>query len=517
MYTGELASCIGAIDVEVEIGKSDELPSLRLLNIPDKLKPISPHIGSNGSLCYASKGSIALDIFRPASQILACLDRATEVLDQILRDERVQDLADEFFVYWSSSDFGLTDLKSNQSQFIRAGILTRENGKETSCFVLSDSPELTTQKLTAMGYGANSLPCGACVISTRAEPRPLLNSNVWPPKTVSELLAWQRQLDRNCASKLLKKLERIVAEGHKSAIVLFVSPTSQYAAGISFPKAVTFRGKHKHVQEAIFCSEVKTLMTMRIDDHYVVERNQPGRESLMGKRILLIGCGTIGGYLAELLIKSGAGIGNGEFVLVDTDYISSGNIGRHRLGFNNMFKNKAEALAKELVRALPTANIVGQDVDAREMNLESFDIVINASGEQALADLLSVKTNRNTFTPILHCWIEGSGIAVRSMLQDSQKSACYRCLCDDDRVPLYPATTEPYQIQMAGHGCESLYVQFPASVSAMAAALAAEHVLDWVNKQPGPRFRTVIINRAYQSEHLNVDPIKQLQCPACAS
>jgi len=519
IYTGELQSYIGSIPVSVTICGLDEIPRIRLLEIPSQFKSIEPHIGMNGELCYASKGSIAFDVFRPASQILACLDKATEVLDQILRGERVHDLADEFYVYWSGSDFCFVDIKNIQSQYINAGIVLNTEGNETASLIISESIEDSAKKLAAMGRGVSSLPCGACVISTSAEPIPLLNFNEWPPRNISQLLAWQRQLDNESARKLVLRLRRLLLDGHKTVVALFASPTSLYAAGILFNQE-KLQGKlraQSSISEVIYSSEVIPLNTIRMDDHYIVERNQPGRQSLLGKKVLLIGCGTIGGYLADLLVKSGAGMGGGEFVLVDTDVMSSGNIGRHRLGFNSLYKNKAVALAAEIVLSMPSANVIGQKVDAREMNLEPFDIIINVTGDQALSDELSVKVNQNTFTPILHCWIEGPGIGVRSMLQDAHGKACYRCLCNADRKPLYPATTKQYPIQMAGQGCESLYVPFPASVSVFAAALASEHLLDWVNGHPEPRLRTIIINQEYQSEHLNENPTKQSQCPACAS
>lgn len=35
-----------------------ELPLVALENVPDKLRPVAPHLGSNGVLCYAAAGSV---------------------------------------------------------------------------------------------------------------------------------------------------------------------------------------------------------------------------------------------------------------------------------------------------------------------------------------------------------------------------------------------------------------------------------------------------------------------------
>ncbi|MDD2776790.1 MAG: ThiF family adenylyltransferase [Gallionella sp.] len=517
-YQGQLTTSIGLISIELKLKTLGELPSIRLLEIPKQLKPLSPHIGSDGSICYASQGSIALDIFDPAGQVLACLDRATEVFNQIVSGERVLDLSEEFFAYWSGS-LCLLDLKKFQSQDAFAAILTTPKGTDSELFVISEDLEHTKIKLAAFGYAMRSLSCAVCVVTTTAEPLPALD--FWPPQSVRELLSWQRKLDSNCARKLQKRLQDVAQRGYENVIVLFVSPTSHYAAAILFSDAMIAKSykKHGNILTDLYSSKISQLSSMRIDDLHITERNQPARTTLIGKKIILIGCGTIGGYLAELLMKSGAGLQGGQLVLVDTDNIAPGNLGRHKLGFNTLFQNKASALASELIRSMPTANIVSNTLDARQLHFMPFDLIINSTGEQSLSDELSAKINKNerSFRPILHCWIEGSGVAVRSMLQDQYGKACYRCLSSENRVAIYPATTEPYTVKMGGHGCENLFVSFSATASVFAAALAVEHVMDWANGHPQPRLRTVVLDRTFKSDHLNAEPVKQHYCPACAS
>ena len=83
----------------------DRPPSIVLVRVPEVLKPIAPHINSSGGICYLSRQSIALNIFDPVGQMLGCLNRAEKVLGQLLRDELVDDLAEEFFAYWGTDKF----------------------------------------------------------------------------------------------------------------------------------------------------------------------------------------------------------------------------------------------------------------------------------------------------------------------------------------------------------------------------------------------------------------------------
>ncbi len=69
----------------------------------------------------------------------------------------------------------------------------------------------------------------------------------------------------------------------------------------------------------------------------VISGNQlrPDVGNLSQKRIALIGCGTIGGYLAELLLRSGAGCGENYFHLYDNDSFKPHNFARHSLTAHN--------------------------------------------------------------------------------------------------------------------------------------------------------------------------------------
>jgi len=123
------------------------------------------------------------------------------------------------------------------------------------------------------------------------------------------------------------------------------------------------------------------MVAIRMDDRYVTQRNAPGCPTLAGKKIALVGCGTIGGFLGELLLKAGAGLEDGELALVDPDILFPQNIGRHRLGLNRALQNKAIGLKEELSAAAPTANTRALPVKAEEADLSPFDLIINTTGE----------------------------------------------------------------------------------------------------------------------------------------
>jgi len=75
------------------------------------------------------------------------------------------------------------------------------------------------------------------------------------------------------------------------------------------------------------------------------------------------------------------------------------------------------------------------------------------------------------------------------------------------------STIDPLPAILAGHGCEGLYVPFPASVSVHAASLGAEMTLDWVNGVYSPALRTRLIDSAQQLATPDCDPLRDRECP----
>ena len=100
-FVGDLRTSEGVYGCELEVDPEFyELPRVRLITVPDALRPIAPHIGGNGSICYLTKSTVVLDFFDPVGQTLRCIDEAQSVLGKVLRKEMVEDLSEEFFIHW---------------------------------------------------------------------------------------------------------------------------------------------------------------------------------------------------------------------------------------------------------------------------------------------------------------------------------------------------------------------------------------------------------------------------------
>lgn len=514
LMRGPLETSEGSHECIVAIPQNfDRPPAVVLVKVPEALKPIAPHIDSSGGICYLSRQSIALNIFDPVGQMLGCLNRAEKVLGQLLRNELVDDLAEEFFAYWGSDNFHCYfDFRVGSSQNLQA-IVDLKCIRDAIVVFVTDNVERTYAKSETLGYQVGPVTHPVERIFTRAEPRPLQHH--WPPKTLGDLVQWQSLRDSRTARKIFERVAQAAEKGATYLTVMIESPKFFYAFLVFLrleggrPTKVELRKK-----SVLFSSSVVPLRGWRIDERYLIGRNVPGMKTLEHKKIVVVGCGTIGGYLADMLVKAGAGAGEGELELVDSDILSAANLGRHRLGFPSIGHNKADALRDELSRSMPDARIRSLPMDVRKANLSRADLIIDATGEQTVSDYLA---SRHTGTTQLNVWIEGPGVAVRALIRRNAQEACIQCLTLLVRQGECATTVEEMPKVYAGQGCESEYVPFPASVSMQAACLASEMVMDWVAGKDSPALRTQVVDLAFTKNTHDCTRSKLADCPACST
>ena len=206
------------------------LPRIRLLEIPPQLPKVIPHMDENRNLCYIAQGRLVLDIFDPIGQSIACLERASNVLGQIIKGEMVEDLVEEFFAYWKGWSCWI-DLQSKNLG--EQHCIVAENFDERSRWFITDDTERTNKKLKSFGYQTTDRTVLTYRIKTSAQPRPLTNN--WPPKTVADILTWQGALDPKCR----RKIHQRILDGKRKKVcggvlILIESPLITYGFNVNY-------------------------------------------------------------------------------------------------------------------------------------------------------------------------------------------------------------------------------------------------------------------------------------------
>lgn len=510
-FTGQLNARGTSYPCEFLVPRTlDDIPLVTVKSLPKDLPKLLPHLTASGYLCYLSPGSVALDLFDPVGQTLACLQRAGEVLAQVLAGELLEDLVDEFFQYWR--DFNcMLDIQGNTLSAHPAYIARNTNAFD---FVITDDKPRTERKLQALGYVLEPQPIMTIRVKTTVRPFPLQKE--WPPKDVGSLLQWQSMLDPTCRRRLEEKLVHHYRSGAVHATVIIDSPALQYGFSVIFKRPVHRRCQLRNFRQEVYRQAFTRLSFTRIDDRYMAERSLPGiAKTFAALNVVLVGCGTIGGFLAEMLVKAGAGTLNGRLTLVDSDRLGPQNLGRHRLGMPHLFKNKALQMVCELERLSPGSIIEAKPFDVKTLDLGKVDLLIDATGAQSLTDWLMWKYSQAT--PVLATWVEGPGLAVRALMKHSPEHGCSRCISQPPQKAAYQVFDEPTPTVLKGHGCEGLFVPFPATASIQAASLAMEMLQEWLEERLAHTLQTRVLDRSRSLKTSDCTPTRQEGCLACHS
>lgn len=217
-------------------------------------------------------------------------------------------------------------------------------------------------------------------------------------------------------------------------------------------------------------------------DHSWVHGRQHDMKAgvLKGKNVAIIGAGSLGSGIAELLIKAGVG----KLLIIDHDRMHPENAARHVLGCESVGMFKSKALAARLNRHDPSINVESH-VDngerwldnLKEGEFNSFDLIIDATGEWSFSSLLnnfisSVKPH----PPIVWTWLEAHCLAAHASLT-SHSTGCINCFLKADGQMKLPVL-EPNDFSEDIALCGGTFQPYGAISLAAAQTLAADLAIE---------------------------------------
>lgn len=112
---------------------------------------------------------------------------------------------------------------------------------------------------------------------------------------------------------------------------------------------------------------------------------------MCGRRILLIGAGSLGSSVAENLLRMGVC----ELGILDYDWVMMGNLSRHTLSMQAVGHKKAKALAAHLNECMPDARVRAFDTrfppqnEQLEQAVRSYDVIVDCTGDDEVLDALA--------------------------------------------------------------------------------------------------------------------------------
>lgn len=522
-YDGHLHVGKQGLPARITIPDMDfvHLPKIHLLSRPTNLPLGSGHIGADGDICYASGATSRINLYDAPRNVVRCLEDAEHILEQDIHHNAFVDTNHEFHAYWSSVPI-LVDCASADITNCR-NLIGREiqfANASRAHWILTPESDKCVAKYKQVG--ATFLRQGVSAYLIKLSESPRVWPEGWPIKNMKQFSAWLAWLDPQGSGQLLKKLTEFHKSDMTAGIFVFMHDTSWFAFRLNVLHKLRnhFRSGRAWAQDVTTgiqsSNPIDRYSAVRIDDDYIVNRNLASKKSLIGKKIILGGAGTIGGYLADMLVKLGGGLGGGQLVIVDPGLFEAGNIGRHILGFESLMRPKAEALKEFLLKRMPDANIHAEVGDVRIFLSKRHDIIVDATGEESLSIALNAMQHEKGLPPILYSWIVGQGIATQCLFVDGLEYACYACTGEGDERERFSPSQDKLDPYVQGTGCDAFLIPFPVSAAVQAAALAADALLDWAAGDPSPRLRTRRIIFEKTKEVHDQNPNKRAGCPACS-
>lgn len=248
------------------------------------------------------------------------------------------------------------------------------------------------------------------------------------------------------------------------------------------------------------CKPATRRVVQRADYAWVHGRGKNAEiEALRQKKVAIVGCGALGGYLARALAQAGVG----SLLLIDSDDLAASNVGRHLLGMESVGVSKAMALARRLEADFPHAVSfepwTGGVEFAKPAQIEELgarDLIvaagINLAGELALERF---RKEMATAPPLVWTWIEefaAAGHAVGLFAGASISDA----LDEDGQFTMRLTSQWPAAAHAVEAGCAVAYQPYSAADMMGTINCAQRLVLDvLLEKQQGNVVRSWLGDR----------------------
>ena len=277
--------------------------------------------------------------------------------------------------------------------------------------------------------------------------------------------------------------------GSKHVVLIVSMPRA--AGGVS-AIGVSFRVKDGFVDAG---APPVPIALRRHTASYMRERGGTSLK-MLNKHVVVVGCGSIGSQVADILASSGIG----RLTLVDFDTFSEENVFRHFLPVYWVDVRKTRAMALVLESTYPGLSTMSVPQTAEqwlaEANLEDVDGIVMAIGQPTVERSLSRIFRANVLhLPVVYTWLEALDLGGHSVLAWTNGEGCLDCIFRDDEglASLYSRTAflAPNQVVTRNlTGCAGNFVPYGALQARRTALLAAEHLLTALDgNQPAASYR----------------------------
>ncbi len=214
----------------------------------------------------------------------------------------------------------------------------------------------------------------------------------------------------------------------------------------------------------------------------MLTRGGTGRK-FIGKKLLVIGGGSVGSLICEEIIKSGIL----KVDVVDKDILLPENCYRHSCGLRYVNKKKAEAIKTKLEAFYPHAYVnafstsIQDALLKRKLDIKQYDAIIVATGNATINQYLNKRFKKEIpEVPVLFSWLDPFGVGGHCLVSNLSTAGCYQCLYSNDNLhnsASFANQTQPKSFSKNISGCGSTYVPYGSLDASQTALLTVRKLL----------------------------------------
>ena len=494
---------IGETTVDLQIWLPRHFPaSLPIVFVVSPLPRRVPHVTNAGMVCYDRTAGLIIDRHNPARVVHQALDRALEMLETGLGGRNASDFVAEFKSVWrelapegqTQEVYSLVEPRG-RVRWIRAvyGRLQSQKEEQLTGF-LEEAGQLGRWGKPALFGNAPRLRRALFVpLRPKVSFQPPAPEGRWSSRQIRQFL------EINLKKKERQTLRRLLATDPLAPVLLAVPRDAQSHALVAFevPGAYLLHpllGGRERIAPRFYTAT-------RLDQTYLLPRGGASR-GLASKHALIIGCGSLGSRIAELL----AGSGIGKLTLVDPETLCTDNLYRHVLSAHHVGRSKVVGMQVELesrylhLRVQTVAGDILETLDSGTVRLDAFDLIVAATGEPSVELELNRRFRAaHNAPPIVYSWLEVLGLGGHAVLTVSGARGCLECVynpASHAEAPLYNRASFAAARQRRDYGrdldgCGGAFTPFSALDAARTAELTVRMAVRTLEaRTPQPRLES---------------------------
>lgn len=445
-------------------------------------------------ICLYEDEKIVKYLYSYEEKIIETLRRLKALL-QLTEREIETEFQKEFLHYWNGEAETEVDVYLNKERCFQR--LNLYQDKKEGIYFRFVSSSIKLNNVKAYRHIANVEGFYVPIIDNRRI-FPPVKGKAWTMREVMDII------DGKPYSRISRDtFDKILIEKSKAAKILLIFEMIVEQQSYNFGLLVEFCNQTKDnlMSRLKKCVQKITPCVVNRCDYYFLNKLIGNDTSFIDKKVAVVGCGSLGSYVAEDLVK----VGVKNLFLYDSDRVTYANILRHKAileweGYHKVgyMKSRLEAIHPEIFVEIK-GNMLA---DTLKDDIKKYDLIIftvGSSDVQLALNRVFIEEGYNKL--VIYVWLEAGGKDSHILIVDYSKKGCFECLFTDSSGKLVnnkvnKLSDERIERYTLKNGCGATRVAYGTSVLLRTTSV----LLDIIQK--------IFNNEVNENSLINISPIK---------